>query len=160
MTEQKYKRTPRMKADTLQELLDRIEHWFRHGDLSSTGWFQAEHPYASATWIVKIDVEYPLGQARWGHSEVMPVDPEALAALVPQHETWGPDDDEPLSVSLLRLELEDAVAELPAEERQCLELVVFGGLTVREAAEMLGVSHPTVWRRVRAAKKALAERLQ
>ena len=46
---------------------------------------------------------------------------------------------------------------LPAEEREVLDLVWYGGLTQIEAAALLGISEPTVKRRWRAARLRLHE---
>lgn len=159
MTESAFKRPPRMAPAELEELMDRIATWFATGDITQPGWFQAEHANASAPWTIRIDVEWPLGQARWGHSEMMPVDPEKLAPLAPDTVTdeWTDLDDEPLASTLLRWEVDDALEQLPTVERQCVEHVVFGQMSVRETGDLLGLSYPTVWRRVQSGKRKLAE---
>lgn len=160
MSESAFKRPPRMTPDVLEDLLQRIGMWMRAGNIAEPGWFTADHPNSTAEWAVRVDVEFPLGQARWGHSETTPLDPEVLAALASGTSDGFTDaDDEPLPAVLLRWEVEDALDELPREERQCLEAVVFGRMSVRQAADMLGMSYPTVWRRVQSAKDKLAERL-
>ena len=72
----------------------------------------------------------------------IPVDPGHLdrhEAIEPKYDpTWEP--------------LVDAVEELPELERSVVELLIWGGFTKVEAAEMLGISRSYVhklWRRAR-----------
>ena len=53
-----------------------------------------------------------------------------------------------------------ALAELPAEQKEVLELAYFAGLTQREMSEKLGLPLGTVKTRVRLAMNKLRERLQ
>lgn len=168
MTESAFKRPPRLSVAELEDLLARIGEWLMRGDTSEAAWFQADHANASAPWVVRVDVEWPLGQARWGHSEMYPVDPHNVPYMAfkaqyqrsrsEEHaDDWSETDDEPLAATLLRWEVDEALERLPTVERQCVEAVVFGQMSVRDAAEMLGMSYPTVWRRVQSGKRKLAE---
>lgn len=58
-----------------------------------------------------------------------------------------------------RVVLQEALAEVPAPERQAVLLVAVGGYGVRAAGRLAGVSHDTAWRRVRAARWRLAASL-
>ena len=72
----------------------------------------------------------------------IPVDPEHLARR-PASEFKRSEEHETLI---------DAVEELPELERSVVELLIWGGLTKVEAAEMLGISRSYVhklWRRAR-----------
>ncbi len=55
--------------------------------------------------------------------------------------------------------VKDAVAELPADERQAIELAYFAGHTYREVAVMLGAPEGTVKSRIRSGMRRLASEL-
>jgi RNA polymerase sigma-70 factor (ECF subfamily) len=59
----------------------------------------------------------------------------------------------------LRIDLQNAVGELPPAQQAVLELVFFHGLTVEEVAEVLDVAPGTVKSRLFRAKAALKPRL-
>lgn len=57
-------------------------------------------------------------------------------------------------------EFHEAVERLPESERQVFELVWYGGMSQPEIASLLGISVPTVKRRIRSARLQLHESLQ
>jgi RNA polymerase sigma-70 factor, ECF subfamily len=56
--------------------------------------------------------------------------------------------------------VKDALASLPAEQRQAVELSYFGGYSHREISEMVGVPLSTVKSRMRLALEKLHSYLQ
>jgi RNA polymerase sigma-70 factor (ECF subfamily) len=95
----------------------------------------------------------PLGQATRHYSDpatsLRPPVVEQQAASVDQPETldaWA--------------RFHGAVDSLPENERKVFELYWYGGLPSAEIAELLGVSVPTVKRRLRSARISLAEALR
>ena len=66
---------------------------------------------------------------------------------------------QPDAVRALLPHLDAAIAALPADERQCIVLRYLEGRTQAEIAEELGLSQPTVHRRLGAAAERLRERL-
>ena len=79
----------------------------------------------------------------------IPVDPDNLdrhpASEATRDSTWEP--------------LVDAVEELPELERSVVELLIWGGLTKVQAAEMLGISRSYVHKLWRRARGLLEEKL-
>jgi RNA polymerase sigma-70 factor, ECF subfamily len=67
-----------------------------------------------------------------------------------------PDETEGVA---LRLTIQNALAELPSEQRQLIELAYFGGLTQSEIAGMSGVPLGTVKTRMRAGMQRLRQAL-
>jgi RNA polymerase sigma factor (sigma-70 family) len=55
--------------------------------------------------------------------------------------------------------LRDAVGELPANERQAIELAYFGGYTYRETAALLGEPEGTVKSRIKSALRRMQANL-
>jgi len=68
-----------------------------------------------------------------------------------------------LEQEVMKLALADsvreAVGELPANERQAIELAYFGGYTYRETAELLGEPEGTVKSRIKSALRRMQETL-
>jgi RNA polymerase sigma factor (sigma-70 family) len=74
-------------------------------------------------------------------------------------------DDRPqpwndLTNALVRLSVDEAMNELPADQKQAVKLAYFGGLTNREIAERLGVGEGAVRRRLRLALAAIGTRVE
>ncbi len=63
-------------------------------------------------------------------------------------------------VRLQALSVESAVAELPAEQREVVALVLIDGLAYREASDVLGIPIGTLTSRLSRARAALAARLE
>jgi RNA polymerase sigma-70 factor (ECF subfamily) len=72
----------------------------------------------------------------------------------------GSDPWRETAASLDREVIRDALASLPAEQRQAVELAYFGGYTHREIAEMIRVPLSTVTGRMRLALEKLHSYLQ
>ena len=58
------------------------------------------------------------------------------------------------------LDLEEALKALSKRQRECFELVVEDGYTVREAAKLLGISHVAVHKHIEHAKGKLKKILE
>jgi DNA-directed RNA polymerase specialized sigma24 family protein len=54
---------------------------------------------------------------------------------------------------LAREELIEALAQFTPEQREALLLTVAAGLTLEEAARVVGVSHQSIWRRIQRARQ-------
>jgi RNA polymerase sigma-70 factor (ECF subfamily) len=63
-------------------------------------------------------------------------------------------------VRLQALSVEAAVAELPAEQREVVALVLIDGLAYREASDVLGIPIGTLTSRLSRARAALTARLE
>tara|TARA_Y100001968_G_scaffold203684_1_gene187018 strand:+ start:13697 stop:14287 length:591 start_codon:yes stop_codon:yes gene_type:complete len=87
---------------------------------------------------------------RWGRA----IQPLSLAMAAS-----GPSPEQAVVDSSIRCEVTAALGELPESERSAVYLVDCQGLTYREAAEALACSEATVKRRLRSARRELAERL-
>lgn len=155
MSDDRLHKALRIRPDKLRELLAEISDWLTKGNLSKPGWFQVEHPKSTSEWVVRIDVEPPLTQARWHRDAELPTPPWVFALEPAAVETPQAPTDEAFVKALRDWALQDAIGSLTAQERDCLELVVDGRMSVREAAAYLDMSYSTVWRRLRAAKAKL-----
>lgn len=78
-----------------------------------------------------------------------------VASIGPTSDPWRE-----VSLSLERKAVRDALSNLPAEQRQAVELAYFGGYTHREIAGMTGVPLGTVKGRMRLALEKLSSYLQ
>ena len=58
------------------------------------------------------------------------------------------------------LDLEEALKTLSKRQRECFELVIEDGYTVREAARLLGISHVAVHKHIEHAKEKLKKILE
>ncbi len=76
----------------------------------------------------------------------------AIDADDPAHEARAAD---PLAARLDLADLSHAVAALPGEQREALLLVVLGGLSYKEAAEVLDIAQGTLMSRIARARAAL-----
>jgi RNA polymerase sigma factor (sigma-70 family) len=64
------------------------------------------------------------------------------------------------SGAMIRHAVDDAMRELPVEEKQMVKLAYFGGLSNREIAENIGMTEATVQRRLRRAIDAISEYIE
>lgn len=79
----------------------------------------------------------------------------ALAEVGPRSDPWRE-----VSLSLERTAVREAMSNLPAEQRQAVELAYFGGYSHREIADMTSVPLSTVKGRMRLALEKLSSYLQ
>lgn len=78
---------------------------------------------------------------------------------LPEFDLPGPREGDPAALADLRRALAEAVAELPERRRETFVLCFSDGLTHREAAEVMGVSHRTVEHQMGHALGAIRARL-
>jgi RNA polymerase sigma-70 factor (ECF subfamily) len=71
-----------------------------------------------------------------------------------------PDVAEVATSMVIGRRVRDALAALPGDQRQAIELAYFGGRTFREAAAMLGIPEGTAKSRIRLGMAKLTEALQ
>jgi RNA polymerase sigma-70 factor, ECF subfamily len=94
------------------------------------------------------------------HEEAESLDDEVVAlrvAALGSDDGQGPEDL--VDWMLLKLEVDEAMAAIPFDQRQALLLYAEEGLTYSEVAEVLGVSLGTVKSRIYHAKKKLRQHL-
>jgi len=104
------------------------------------------------TWVITAvrnrSVDYLRGRgARERREREIPADAEAAGA--------GSDPWREVAASIERGVIREALASLPDEQRQAVELAYFGGRSHREIAEMMGVPLSTVKGRMRLALEKL-----
>jgi RNA polymerase sigma-70 factor (ECF subfamily) len=109
------------------------------------------------TWVITAvrnrSIDYLRGRsARERQERAIPIDAEARGA--------GSDPWVEVSASIERDVIREALATLPAEQRQAVELAYFGGYTHREIADMVRVPLSTVKGRMRLALEKLHSYLQ
>lgn len=130
-------------ADALQDAL--INAFRRAGS------FRAES--AVTTWLHRIVVNSCLDRIR--HAAARPADPVAFDADVTPGVAATVAGSDPAERTALRLDLESALAALPAQQRVPLVLVDVEGYPVAEVAELLGVPVGTVKSRCARARARL-----
>lgn len=84
----------------------------------------------------------------------------AAAREAARREATGPVFVGPPGLDDLALDLENALGELPDEQRQAVVLRVWAGMTTREAAQVLGVPENTLASRYRYALARLRNRFE
>jgi RNA polymerase sigma-70 factor (ECF subfamily) len=109
------------------------------------------------TWVITTvrnrSIDYLRGRSAHERQErEIPADTAATGA--------GSDPWSDVSASIEREVVKDALASLPAEQRQAVELSYFGGYSHREISEMVGVPLSTVKSRMRLALEKLHSYLQ
>ena len=109
------------------------------------------------TWLMTAvrnrSIDYLRG--RGGHERFEKEIPETVAASGMGSDPWRE-----VSASLERDAIKEALAILPAEQRQTVELAYFGGYSHREIADMIRVPLSTVKGRMRLAMEKLHSYLQ
>ncbi len=115
------------------------------------------HRGSLRTWVITSvrnrSIDYLRGRSAHERQErEIPVDAEASGA--------GSDPWQEVAASIERDLIREALASLPAEQRQAVELAYFGGYSHREIAEMICVPLSTVKGRMRLALEKLHSYLQ
>ncbi|MQA26922.1 MAG: sigma-70 family RNA polymerase sigma factor [Micromonosporaceae bacterium] len=109
-----------------------------------------------ATWLLTITRNLAIDAARVRRP--LPMDPVVFNSLNLTASEPDPSEDVTTERELARLR--SAVAELPAEQRRCLLLAMFHGLTAREISELDDVPLGTVKTRIRSALLKLRSALE
>lgn len=104
-----------------------------------------------AAWLAAITHHRAIDElrSRRGKAQRREVSVEAFQYL--------PSYDARLDETLLRAEVRGALETLPSAQREAIELIFWGGLTRREAADQLGVPLGTLHTRLRLALEKLRE---
>jgi RNA polymerase sigma-70 factor (ECF subfamily) len=115
------------------------------------------HRGSLRTWVITAvrnrSIDYLRGRSAHERQErEIPVETEARGA--------GSDPWREVAASIERDVIKEALASLPAEQRQAVELAYFGGYSHREIAEMIRVPLSTVKGRMRLALEKLNSYLQ
>ncbi len=137
---------PEEAADALQ---DAFVNAFRRA-----GSFRAES--AVTTWLHRIVVNACLDRVRWSAARPSDPDPFEAGAAVGERAPASGLGGDPSDAVALHLDLEAALATIPAEQRVPLVLVDMEGYPVAEVAEMLGVPVGTIKSRCARARARLA----
>jgi RNA polymerase sigma factor (sigma-70 family) len=104
------------------------------------------------TWLLIIARRRALNARRPRRLQSIPTDPQDLAR--------SPIDQDAGAGALQKYELDRALAELPQQFREPLELVFFQGLTVDETAAVLGVPSGTVKSRMHRGRARLRDLME
>jgi RNA polymerase sigma-70 factor, ECF subfamily len=112
---------------------------------------------AAAAWLLRIARNRALDELRRQKARPQRVD-DAPAQVENEFQRQGGAADQDLQRYLDQRQVQQALATLPADQRTCLELGYFDGLTHREIAEQLDLPAGTVKSRMRLALEKM-ERL-
>lgn len=144
-------RDPQMAEELLQEVFFRA--WQQGGSYSaSRGTF--------VTWLLSITHNMAIDEIRKRGRRPQKADsedPEAVLAAVADR---GPAVEDEVWLGALRETINDALDQLPANQREAIELAYFRGLTQREIAEHLGEPLGTIKTRMRLGIRKLRESLE
>lgn len=111
------------------------------------------------TWLLSITHNLSIDEVRRRKRRPQKAEseePEAILASLPDE---GSDVEEEVWLSSLRVSIQDALQQLPAAQREAIELAYFQGLTQREIAETLGEPLGTIKTRMRLGMLKLREQL-
>lgn len=111
------------------------------------------------TWLLSITHNLSIDEVRRRKRRPQKADseePELILASLPDE---GSDVEEEAWLSSLRVSIQDALQQLPAAQREAIELAYFQGLTQREIADTLGEPLGTIKTRMRLGMLKLREQL-
>ena len=111
------------------------------------------------TWLLSITHNLSIDEVRRRKRRPQKADaeePETILASLPDE---GSDVEEEVWLSSLRVSIQDALQQLPAAQREAIELAYFQGLTQREIADVLGEPLGTIKTRMRLGMLKLREQL-
>jgi len=111
-----------------------------------------------STWLVAITRHHAIDILRWQNSRL---DGKSLSLndMLLSNESAVPAPEALVETSLEQARVRDAVAQLPAEQRQVLTLAYFRGYTHQQIAEVLEQPLGTVKTRIRLAMQKLRQML-
>jgi RNA polymerase sigma-70 factor (ECF subfamily) len=111
------------------------------------------------TWLLSITHNLSIDEVRRRKRRPQKAEseePESILAGLPDE---GPNVEEEVWLSSLRVSIQDALRQLPAAQREAIELAYFQGLTQREIADTLGEPLGTIKTRMRLGMLKLREQL-
>jgi RNA polymerase sigma-70 factor (ECF subfamily) len=111
------------------------------------------------TWLLSITHNLSIDEVRRRKRRPQKAEseePESILAGLPDE---GPNVEEEVWLSSLRVSIQDALQLLPAAQREAIELAYFQGLTQREIADTLGEPLGTIKTRMRLGMLKLREQL-
>jgi RNA polymerase sigma-70 factor (ECF subfamily) len=111
------------------------------------------------TWLLSITHNLSIDEVRRRERRPQKAEseePESILAGLPDE---GPNVEEEVWLSSLRVSIQDALQQLPAAQREAIELAYFQGLTQREIADTLGEPLGTIKTRMRLGMLKLREQL-
>ncbi len=144
---------PATADEVLQETFWQV--WQKAGEFRSGG--------SAAGWIYRIARNKSLDQLRRQKARPQPVAFEATAPDREAEDTLsaaGPTVERIAEQTWQRQHVRQALASLPAEQRHCLELAYFEGMSQREIAAFTQTSMGTVKTRVRLGMEKMARLLR
>lgn len=141
-------RNPAAADEVLQDTF--WQAWQKAADFRADG--------AAAAWLYRIARNKSLDWLRREQSR-----PQAVAAYLPEDALAGVASPEPsvehhMLASWQQNYIQDALAALPDDQRRCLELAYFEGLSHRQIADHLQIPVGTIKTRLRMAVAKLARR--
>ncbi|MGI8642556.1 MAG: RNA polymerase sigma factor [Thermomicrobiales bacterium] len=144
-------RDQQMAEELLQEVFFRA--WQQGGSYSaSRGTF--------VTWLLSITHNMAIDEIRKRGRRPMKADSEDPEAVLAGMADTGPGVEDEVWLGALRETIAGALNELPANQRQAIELAYFRGLTQREIAEHLGEPLGTIKTRMRLGIRKLRDNLE
>jgi len=111
------------------------------------------------TWLLSITHNLSIDEVRRRKRRPQKAEseqPESILATLPDD---GLEVEEEVWLSSLRISIQDALQQLPAAQREAIELAYFQGLTQREIADTLGEPLGTIKTRMRLGMLKLREQL-
>jgi RNA polymerase sigma-70 factor (ECF subfamily) len=111
------------------------------------------------TWLLSITHNLSIDEVRRRKRRPQKAEseePESILAGLPDE---GPNVEEEVWLSSLRVSIQDALQQLPAAQREAIELAYFQGLTQREIADTPGEPLGTIKTRMRLGMLKLREQL-
>ncbi|MEZ4504904.1 MAG: sigma-70 family RNA polymerase sigma factor [Thermomicrobiales bacterium] len=111
------------------------------------------------TWLLSITHNLSIDEVRRRKRRPQKAEseqPESILATLPDD---GLEVEEEVWLSSLRVSIQDALQQLPAAQREAIELAYFQGLTQREIADTLGEPLGTIKTRMRLGMLKLREQL-
>ncbi len=141
-------------AQTAEEILQEVfvRAWQQGGSFQSARG-------SLITWLLSITHNLSIDEVRRRKRRPQKADaeePETFLASLPDE---GSNVEEEVWLSSLRVSIQDALQQLPAAQREAIELAYFQGLTQREIADTLGEPLGTIKTRMRLGMLKLREQL-
>lgn len=111
------------------------------------------------TWLLSITHNLSIDEVRRRKRRPQKAESEEPEAILATLADDGSNVEEEVWLSSLRVSIQDALKQLPAAQREAIELAYFQGLTQREIAETLGEPLGTIKTRMRLGMLKLREQL-